>query len=84
MTPDPNWEVFQRLLPELLADPEKRGQHALLGDGRLDSIWPTFEKGLAQGYKRFGLKPFLVQQILSKEEEAQQAQYVSRNIRRFP
>jgi hypothetical protein len=70
--------TFQRELPRLLQRDSNRGQYALVHGGSVDSIWDTEEKALEEGYTRFGLEPFLVQQITEHEEP----KFFSRNLKR--
>lgn len=69
-------ETFARELPRLLAKPEQRGQFALVHGDTVDSLWSTLEAGLEAGYDRFGIEPFLVKEVVEREEP----QYFSRNL----
>jgi hypothetical protein len=60
-------ETFRRELQRLLATPENRGKYALIHNDRVESIEPTLDAALAQGYKTFGLSPFMVKQIVDEE-----------------
>ncbi len=64
-------EAYKRKLPELKAD---EGKFALIHGDDLVGVFGTYEDALSEGYKQFGLEPFLVRQIQSVE----QVQYVSR------
>jgi hypothetical protein len=78
MALDQEWNTFQRELPRLLQDPTNRGKHVLIHGDQVDSIWSTVDEGLAAGYERFGLEPFLVQEI----DDHPQPRYFSRGVRR--
>ena len=56
--------TFQRELPNLL---NRVGKYALVQGDSLISVWDTYEDALQEGYKLFGLKPFLVKQIQAVE-----------------
>lgn len=58
-------ETFKKQLPALLG--EHRGEWALVNVDQEHvhlSIWHCYADALKLGYERFGLKPFLVKQIL--------------------
>lgn len=63
MALEQEWQTFQRELPHLLLDPANRGKFALIKGDKVDSVWPTADEGLTAGYNRFGLEPFMVQEI---------------------
>ena len=69
-------EAFRRELPRLLQHPENRGKYALVHGGKVEEVFPTMEAALAAGYERFGLEPFLVQEIT----DAEKPRYFSRNV----
>ena len=68
MTPDRQKAVFEQELPALLADPNNVGKYALIHGESIDSVWPTLEKAVEEGYGRFGLDAFLVRHIVADEE----------------
>jgi hypothetical protein len=76
MTLDRELDTLWRELPRLLADSASRGKFALVYRDAVDSVWPDLEAGLAAGYERFGLEPFMVKEIVEQEEP----QYFSRNL----
>jgi hypothetical protein len=57
-------ETYRNKLPELMAH---EGKYVLIhGDDVVDTF-SSYEDALKEGYKRFGVKPFLVKQILAVE-----------------
>lgn len=74
---DTEMDTFRRELPKLLADPANRGKFALIHGDAVADIYPSFEAGLAAGYDRFGLDPFMVKEITDTERPL----YFSRNLR---
>ena len=76
MISDRQNEVFDRELPALLANPANVGKYALIHGDAIDSVWPTLEKALEQGYERFGVDVFLVRHIVAEEEPV----YFSHNV----
>ncbi len=48
------------------------GQFALIEDDKLVGVFTTFPEAYAEGVKRFGFKPFLVQEVKDHEPLAQQ------------
>jgi hypothetical protein len=72
--------TFRRELPALLRDEGKRGKYVLVHGDTVDSVWTTVDEALAAGYDRFGIEPFLVQQITEHERP----HYFSRNVTRCP
>jgi hypothetical protein len=64
-------ETYRRKLHELTAD---EGKFALVRGQDLAGVFGTYEDALTEGYRRFGLDPFLIQQI----ETVEQVQFVSR------
>lgn len=60
-------DKLQSLLPE-------EGKFALIHDSELAGTFDTYADALSEGYKLFGLKPFLVKQI----EAIEQAHYIAR------
>jgi hypothetical protein len=71
-------ETFGRELPNLLREEGNRGKFALVRGDTVDSLWPTVDEALAAGYDRFGLDPFLVQEVTEHEEP----RYFSRGVTR--
>lgn len=66
-------QVYKEKLPELIAH---EGKFVLIHGGDVVDVFGTYEDALKEGYKEFGLKPFLVKQIRQME----QAQFVSRFV----
>ena len=64
-------ETYKAKLPELKKD---EGKFVLIHGDRVVDIFSSYEDALKEGYKMFGLNPFLVKQIHSIE----QAQFISR------
>src|SRR5690349_8005516 len=56
------WAVFERELPRLLAEGHK-GKFVLIHGDALADIFATLEEAMAAGYDRFGIEPFLAQEI---------------------
>ena len=65
--------TYQRKLPELH---DQQGKFALIHKDQLIGIFGAYEDALADGYKQFGLEPFLVQKI----EVVEQVQFISRLV----
>lgn len=63
--------TYRSKLPELH---DQQGKFALIHGNDLVGTFAAYEDALAEGYKQFGLKPFLVQKI----EVIEQVQFVSR------
>ncbi len=55
-------ETYEREKDRLVS--ENEGHFVVISDTRVVGIWDTYEDALKAGYKEFGLKPFLVKQIL--------------------
>jgi len=53
-------ETYKRELPNLL---DRVGKFALVRGDELVSVWETYDDALQEGYRLFGLEPFLVKQI---------------------
>ena len=68
--------AFSRALPELLAD-QNAGRFALVHAEHVDSVWDSVDEALEAGYERFGLDPFMVKEIVEREQPI----YCSRNVR---
>ncbi|MBI2927900.1 MAG: hypothetical protein HYY24_19595 [Verrucomicrobia bacterium] len=58
-------QSYRRHLPDLLAE---QGKFALLAGDELVGVFGTYEDALTIGYEKFGLKTFLVKQILAEDE----------------
>ncbi len=54
----------------------KQGQFVLIEGATVVGFFETYEDALTDGYKQFGLAPFLVKEIRGKSE----AQFVSRLV----
>ena len=52
--------TYRRKLPELH---DQQGKFALIHGQDLVGVFGAYEDALAEGYKEFGLEPFLVQRI---------------------
>lgn len=61
-------EVFDRELTSLLVNSANHGKYALIHGDVIDSVWPTLDDALEQGYGRFGVDSFLVRHIVEREE----------------
>jgi len=66
-------ETYKNKLPELK---QHEGKFVLIHGEEVVDTFTSYEDAIKEGYKKFGLKPFLVKQIHSIE----QAQFVSRFI----
>jgi hypothetical protein len=77
MTSQQEWDAFKQKLPQLLANPDNWGKFALIHGGQVADLFSSQEEGLNAGYDRFGLEPFLVQEItgISKPK------YFSHNVK---
>ncbi|HEX3655004.1 MAG TPA: hypothetical protein VHV55_04325 [Pirellulales bacterium] len=64
--------IYEQQKAELLKHGE--GRFALIGNGNVAGVWDTYDDALQAGYEKFGLKPFLVKQIASREP----VQFISR------
>lgn len=71
-------ETFQRELPGLLAAPSNRGKYALVHGDQVHGLYDSVDDGLAAGYQKFGLEPFLVQEVNDHPEP----KFFSRNVTR--
>jgi hypothetical protein len=56
--------TYQAKLPELK---QHEGKFVLICEDEVVDTFSSYEDALKEGYKKFGLKPFLVKQILSIE-----------------
>ena len=58
-------ETYRRELPRLL---QEKGKFVLVHGDEVAGVFDTEEEAVAVGDDRFGLAPFLVQQITEKEQ----------------
>jgi hypothetical protein len=56
--------TYQAKLPELK---QHEGKYVLICEDRVADTFTSYEDALKDGYKQFGLTPFLVKQILTIE-----------------
>ncbi len=56
--------TYRDKLPELV---QHEGKYVLIQGDSVADIYATYQDALRQGYRQFGLEPFLVKQILSTE-----------------
>jgi hypothetical protein len=56
--------TYKRELPKLMAN---AGKHALIQGEGVAGIWETYHDALQEGYRLFGLQPFLVKKIQAVE-----------------
>ena len=66
-------ETYRENLPFLQ---DKEGKYVLIHGDRIVDTFTSYEDAIKEGYKEFGLEPFLVKQIQSVE----QVQFVSRFV----
>ena len=66
--------TFKEKLPELLATAPSK--YVLVHGEDVAGTWDTWGEAIDAGYERFGLEPFLVKQIVEREE----AIHVSQNV----
>jgi hypothetical protein len=52
------------------------GRYVLVCEDRIDGTFDTYEQGLAAGYEKYGLDPFMVKQI----NQAEPIHYFSRDL----
>lgn len=57
--------AYKRELPKLLQ--EDVGRYALVYGDKVDSCWDTFRDAIQEGYRLFGLAPFMVKQVQAVE-----------------
>ena len=74
MTLEIELETFKEKFPELIVGNE--GKYVLIHEKTVIDTYGTYEDALKEGYKQFGLKPFLVKQLHTYE----QIQFISRLI----
>lgn len=53
-------DTYKRDLPKLIA---KAGKFVLIHGDEVSGIWETYHDALQEGYRLYGLEPFLVKQI---------------------
>jgi len=58
-------ETYKRKLPELISE---EGKFVLMKGDDVCDTFTSYEDALKEGYKRFGLEPFLVKQIYAIEQ----------------
>ena len=61
---DREQRTFEARKAELL---RQEGQYVVIQGEVVAGVWPAYEDALEAGYTRFGLNPFLVQQIRNEE-----------------
>ena len=66
-------ETYRQKLPEML---DKEGKFALVHGSEIADIYASYEDALKEGYKRYGLEPFLVKKI----EATEKVQFISRFV----
>lgn len=66
-------ETYKAKLPELAAS---EGKYALVHGDTLVDVFGSYEDALREGYRQFGVKPFLVKQIHAVER----VQFVTRMV----
>jgi hypothetical protein len=52
-------ETYKKELPKLLAS---AGKFVLIHGDKVSGVWGTYPDAIQEGYRLFGLKPFLVKQ----------------------
>jgi hypothetical protein len=77
MALEKEFATFQQELPKLLAEPGNEGHFALIHGDEVAGVYPSFDAALSVGYDRYGLDPFLVQEVTDRV----QPQYFSRNLK---
>lgn len=60
--------TFHRVLPDLLADPEKNGKYVLIHGDTVAGVFPSVKEAIETGYSMFGYVSFLAKQIVEREE----------------
>jgi hypothetical protein len=59
--------TYRRERDRLLAEGEQ-GRFALVYGEEVISVWDTWRDAIQAGHERFGLQPFLVQEVLREEK----------------
>lgn len=67
-------ETYKKNLPELK---EHEGKFVLIHEDQIIDTYTSYEDAIKEGYKEFGLKPFLVKQIHAID----QIQFISRFVK---
>jgi hypothetical protein len=57
-----DYQAFRTVLPQLLAEGH-RGEYALVHGGQVVQLFHDREDARRAGYERFGVEPFLLQEI---------------------
>jgi hypothetical protein len=57
-------ETYKKELQTLL---QNAGKFVLIHEDKVAGVWDTYQDALQEGYRVFGLKPFLVKQIQAVE-----------------
>jgi hypothetical protein len=65
--------TYKDKLPELV---QHEGKYVLIHGDRVVDTFVSYQDALRQGYREFGLEPFMVKQILSTER----IHYITRTI----
>lgn len=71
------WNTFLKEMPRLLQEGH-RGKYVLIRGDQVHGVWDTLDETLAAGYDRFGVEPFLAQEI----NENPEPRYFSHNVTR--
>lgn len=71
------WKTFLNEMPHLLHEGQ-RGKYVLIQGETVHGVWDTLDEALAAGYDRFGVAPFLAQEI----DDNPKPRYFSRNVTR--
>jgi hypothetical protein len=58
-------ETFRTRLPELID--KEAGRFVLIHGDEVAGVWDDKTQALEEGYRRFGLEPFLVKRIVANE-----------------
>lgn len=66
-------ETYRQKLPDLR---EKEGKFALVHGDEVADVFATFEDAIKEGYRKYGLEPFLVKKI----EVEEKVQFISRFV----
>ena len=67
-------ETFNEKFPEIIAGNE--GKFVLIRGKIVADVYDTYEDAIKEGYRQFGLEPFLVKQL----QVIEQVQFISRLI----
>lgn len=66
-------ETYRQKLTEML---DQEGKYALIHGCELADVYTSYEDALKEGYRRYGLEPFLVKKI----EAIEKVQFISRFV----